>query len=223
MMDEGFHRESYYIDNFISGLKDEIAQHLYNHKPQSLQEARELARGQEHYLNVLDKRYKTSTISQKTTSSYTNYFKPNSYSAKTNTESSNPGPSPTSSTDSYRKLTLAEITDKKQKWLCFYCDQKFEPGHNCRKKKLFVIMNEDNETSNLEDEEIAIIWEGEEHPNQDKGTNEEAKVSFHAITGYVGTGTLKIQGKLGNRPINILLDSGSTNNFISQYLAKNYN
>lgn len=33
MMDEGFHRESYYVDNFISGLKDETVQHLYNLKP----------------------------------------------------------------------------------------------------------------------------------------------------------------------------------------------
>lgn len=45
MLQEGFHRESYYIDNFISGLKEEISQSLYSNKPQSLQEARERARG----------------------------------------------------------------------------------------------------------------------------------------------------------------------------------
>lgn len=33
MVAEGFHRESYYVDNFISGLREEIAQHLYNLKP----------------------------------------------------------------------------------------------------------------------------------------------------------------------------------------------
>ncbi|KAL8092282.1 hypothetical protein AgCh_034538 [Apium graveolens] len=59
MAEEGFHRESYYIDNFISGLKDDIAQYLYNQRPQTMQEARDMARGQEFFLSVLDKRFKT--------------------------------------------------------------------------------------------------------------------------------------------------------------------
>lgn len=78
MAEEGYHCESYYIDNFISGLKDDIAQYLYNQRPQTMQEARDMARGQEFFLTVLDKRYKTVNSSHKgnytqasSTSSYT--------------------------------------------------------------------------------------------------------------------------------------------------------
>lgn len=60
-MEEGYHRESYYIDNFISGIKEEIAQYLYNQKPQTMKEARNMDRGQEFFLTVLDKRYKSTS------------------------------------------------------------------------------------------------------------------------------------------------------------------
>lgn len=58
MAQEGHQRESYYVDTFISGLKEELSQASYNHKPSSLKEARNMARGQEFLLDVLDKRYK---------------------------------------------------------------------------------------------------------------------------------------------------------------------
>lgn len=52
MKEEGFHRESYYIDNFISVLREDIARYLYNQKPQTMQEARDMARGQEFILTL---------------------------------------------------------------------------------------------------------------------------------------------------------------------------
>ncbi|KAL8107546.1 hypothetical protein AgCh_024096 [Apium graveolens] len=190
MAEEGFHRESYYVDNFISGLKEEIAQHLYNHKPQSLQQARELARGQEHYLNMLDKRYKSATNTMKTHPYSTVNYKIVSSYPKPTTEASKPQPAPTTSNDGYKKLTLAELTERKQQGLCFYCDQNFEPGHNCRKKKLFIIMNEGTHgTSNLDEEGIAISWE---EPALNSETTTEAQMSLHALTGLGGDGTLKM-------------------------------
>lgn len=45
MAQEGQQRESYYIDTFISGIREELSQALYNHKPSTLQETRNMARG----------------------------------------------------------------------------------------------------------------------------------------------------------------------------------
>lgn len=64
--EEGFHLESYYIDNFISSLREDIAQYLYNQKYQTMQEARDIARGQEFLLTVLHKRYKAAKKLPKT-------------------------------------------------------------------------------------------------------------------------------------------------------------
>lgn len=66
MAEEGCYREFHYVNNFISGLKEEIAQYMYNHKPQNLKQARDMARVQEYFLLVLDKSYKTSNNSGST-------------------------------------------------------------------------------------------------------------------------------------------------------------
>lgn len=45
-------------------------------------------------------------------------------------------------------------------------------------------------------------------------------MSLHALTGSKGDVTLKIQGVLKDKKISILVDSGSTHNFVSQNLVK---
>jgi hypothetical protein len=45
-----------------------------------------------------------------------------------------------------KKLSQAELKERRDKGLCFNCDDKFSPGHRC--KKLFLIegiYEEDNE------------------------------------------------------------------------------
>lgn len=42
---DGIHNENYYVDSFLSGLKEEISSALYLNKPHSLKEARDKARG----------------------------------------------------------------------------------------------------------------------------------------------------------------------------------
>lgn len=139
MSQEGHHRESYYIDTFISGLKKELSQALYNNRSKTLQDAWNMARGQEYLLGVLDKRYKTS--SKSAGSGYSSFsrigYSIGKYTppASTKLEMKNTG-------EEIRRLTLEEITDKKKKGLCFHCDEKFVPGHNCRKKKLFIIIED---------------------------------------------------------------------------------
>ncbi|XP_063938080.1 uncharacterized protein LOC135147942 [Daucus carota subsp. sativus] len=208
MAEEGFHRESYYIDNFISGLKDDIAQHLYNQKPKTMQEARDLARGQKFFLTVLDKRYRAMGTHTKTL--------PKSY--PTRSFSDNTGSKPP--TEGFKKLSLAELTEKRQKGLCYHCDQKYEPGHDCRKKKLFVLIGDEEVAAVQNEEELTITWEGcnTEQPQEDECA--AAKVSLHAMNGSQGSGTIKLQGNIQGHLVNILVDSGSTHDFMSQNLAK---
>lgn len=82
-----------------------------------------MARGQEYFLSVLDKRYKTYGTSK--------YHGPNNYSKNILTNAKSPGefnPSEGSTvkqgSEGFRKLTYAEISEKKQKGLCFHCDKK---------------------------------------------------------------------------------------------------
>ncbi|XP_074346537.1 uncharacterized protein LOC141685327 [Apium graveolens] len=196
MLQEGFHRESYYIDNFISGLKEEISQHLYNQKPQTLQEARDRARGQEYYLTVLDKRYRASKFSHPSGTNHSNSItklptdKPATYCKPPEIS---------------RRLTLAEINERKLKGLCFHCDKKFEPGHDCRKKKIYIMVGDEGEDCKSDGKDLAVVWEEDNTQNNAEG-EEIAKISLHAMTGSVGSCTIKLKGQIKGKTITILVD-----------------
>lgn len=51
--------ELYFVNSFLSGLKDEISSTLYLHKPSSLKDARDKARAQECVIEAMEKRPKT--------------------------------------------------------------------------------------------------------------------------------------------------------------------
>ncbi|GKV34701.1 hypothetical protein SLEP1_g43051 [Rubroshorea leprosula] len=48
-----------------------------------------------------------------------------------------------------RTLSEKELEEKKAKGLCFWCDEKFVPGHRCHQKKLFNI-----EVASFEEEDV---------------------------------------------------------------------
>lgn len=52
----GNHSESYYVDNFLSRLKEEISSSLYLNKPLNLKEATDKARRQESLIELMDRR-----------------------------------------------------------------------------------------------------------------------------------------------------------------------
>ncbi|GKV00657.1 hypothetical protein SLEP1_g13320 [Rubroshorea leprosula] len=104
--------------------------------------------------------------------------------------------------------------EKKQKGLCFWCDERHGPGHRCSKKKLY----------NLEiisiDEDAGSVETNDENFDLNQMLITEPHISTHALTGEVGYNTIKMIGQVGKRQILILIDSGSTHNFLNAKLAK---
>ncbi|XP_071681602.1 uncharacterized protein [Lolium perenne] len=99
----------------------------------------------------------------------------------------------------FKKLTPAEMDDRRAKNLCFNCDEKFVRGHRC--KRLFYIQSADDEEEPLAD------------------AHEEAKISLLAVTGIPTSDTMQVAIRIGDRDLVALLDSGSTHNFIHEELA----
>lgn len=58
--------------------------------------------------------------------------------------------------------------------------------------------------------------------NEDANTNDLAEISFHAFFGNTTGTTMKLQGTLNGRKVLLLVNSGSSHNFISQKLLNNY-
>lgn len=81
-------------------------------------------------------------------------------------------------------------------------------------------MGEDDKNDVGEGENPVIMWEDDSNSNSNPDKDNDIKVSIHALMGSKGTKSLKIQGNLQGRDISILLDSGSTHNFLSLGLDK---
>lgn len=97
---------------------------------------------------------------------------------------------------------------RREKELCFNCDEKFIRDHHCS-SKLFLLIADDDEVSQ---EEISLddaFLVAKEHDDQSP-----AQISFHAISGHVDLETLWLVGFVSDKKVLILVDRGSTHNFI---------
>lgn len=50
-------------------------------------------------------------------------------------------------TKQIKRLTSKELEEKRQKGLCFWCDEKFTPSHRCNRRQIYMlsIVNEELE------------------------------------------------------------------------------
>lgn len=215
---DGSHKENYYVDSFLSGLKEEISSALYLNKPITLRDARDKARRQESLIEVMDRRnrnYRKMGSSSSPTKMFSLGVKVQNAIVKEVTNK----PLPVG----VKKLTYTEMTERRNNGLCFNCDEKFSAGHVCKSKQIFMITIEE-ETGGCEEEETKVIWDVEEDCNpwgiNNKDNDVAADLSLHAISWTQGLHTIKVRGSIKNRQVSLLLDSGSSHSFISSALVK---
>ncbi|GJU03263.1 ty3-gypsy retrotransposon protein [Tanacetum coccineum] len=98
--------------------------------------------------------------------------------------------------------------------LCFRCPEKFFPGHKCNPPQfLLIIDNEEpipEDTSPGTDTIVTPIMNTEDH---------FLSISTAALFGLASPKALRITGHIRNRPVSILIDSGSTHNIIQPRIA----
>ncbi|KAK1583474.1 hypothetical protein Q3G72_024086 [Acer saccharum] len=99
---------------------------------------------------------------------------------------------------SFRQITGQEARERRAKGLCFYCDEKFVPGHRCQCPQLFMIEDTPLPSPLLDDD-----------VDEDTLLDELLPESlFHAIASTAHPQTLRVLGKLRNKEITVLIDSG---------------
>ncbi|KAJ0010545.1 hypothetical protein Pint_33757 [Pistacia integerrima] len=107
-----------------------------------------------------------------------------------------------------RKFSQTELQRRREQGLCYNCDEKYMFGHKC--KKLFLIDAE-------EEIELSKVVEEDNHDCEE---DETPAISLHALVGVQSSQTMHIQSRIGNTPLTVLIDSGSTHNFLHHGLAK---
>ncbi|KAG6495596.1 hypothetical protein ZIOFF_043422 [Zingiber officinale] len=85
-----------------------------------------------------------------------------------------------------KRLNRTEMEERRVKGLCFNCDELYIPGHRC--KRLFGL-------EGLED------YDEQNHV-------EDVEISLNAITGTHAPQTMRIQGRINDTPLLVLINSG---------------
>lgn len=113
----------------------------------------------------------------------------------------------------HKRVSNAEMEEMRAKGLCFWCDEKFMFGHKCSGRRLYSLVLEPA----VEGEEV----EGSTLMEPKEG--DVAELSLYVLCGLemsLENQTMKLIGYDKKRRLNILIDSGSTHNFLDLAVAK---
>jgi hypothetical protein len=113
-----------------------------------------------------------------------------------------------------QKITQFQMEDRRKKGLCYTCDSKWVRGHVCSVPKLFLIeaVPEDSNTGSGE-------LPQEEVDPSDFFFEEFLEISLNAIIGTPSPKTMRLVGIVQFHSLTILIDSGSTHNFLDVKFA----
>ena len=107
--------------------------------------------------------------------------------------------------------------------MCYNCDDQFQPGHRC--KRQFYLLIVEPETPDPQTEALIQLMLPPEptldpQPEPEPSVEPKPQISLHALMGHKIPQTLRVQGRINNHPLMVLVDSGSTHNFIQDRIAR---
>ncbi|KAJ8459415.1 hypothetical protein OPV22_032341 [Ensete ventricosum] len=112
-----------------------------------------------------------------------------------------------------KKVDKRRASQRSAKELCWYCDEPWSREHHCKKGRLLMIEpaeDEDNETYEEALEPKEETMEEESQPDN---------YAVHALVGYSNPQMMKVGGLLKQQLITVLINTGSTNNFLNSKVA----
>jgi hypothetical protein len=188
--------DAFFRECFISGLKEEIWAHVLMARPSTWVE--DTKRDKEAQQVVSSQNRKPSFI---------------------------PRPKPVTPTTpstplKIQKLTRDEMAKRQLKGLCYNCDEKYFPGHKCNEQKIFMAIFEDISEEDVETPLVSESLEITDITPPSDPPEVEPVISLNSLTGFSAPQTLKLIGYIKHRKVIILVDSGSTHNFIHRCISQ---
>jgi hypothetical protein len=121
------------------------------------------------------------------------------------------------------KLTRAEMVECQLKGICYNCDEKYFSGHKCKEQKIFMAILEDVSGEDVEAPLVSVSPEPTDITPPSDPLEVEPVISLNSLNGFSAPQTLKLIGYIKHRRVIILVDSGSTHNFIHLSIAQETN
>jgi hypothetical protein len=180
--------EKHQIDIFTNGLHNPLKTDVELEAPTTLEDAMALARTYEQRLNMVN--------------DPTPHPQPCAHSRSGTTAKPLALPAPTTASPTLspclKRLTPEEMAAKRERGECYNCTEKFSRDHLkvCPMKGIYLLQMDD------------ISEEAAE-------TGEDPPISLNAITGLAAADTMQLAVRVADKPLQALIDSGSTHSFIS--------
>ncbi|KAL8143658.1 hypothetical protein V2J09_016690 [Rumex salicifolius] len=117
-----------------------------------------------------------------------------------------------------RRISPEEMQDRRNKGLCWFCDEQYTPGHHLKHKKsqiYFLECDDDIDTPDAPLENPDSV--AEEFPPE---AVEQLHISLNALSGSTHFNCMRVVGQVGKTKLHILIDPGSTHNFLNLDVAK---
>lgn len=212
--------EAHALSIFLTNLHQHLALHVRQFEPTTLAAAAKIAKLHESAL--------AQTPIKNHRAPFNPNHKPNSFTPYKPKETTpllpNPDPKtqntkptfiPRSNTDTQaRKYTYQEMQDRHAKGLCMFCDEPFTPGHQMKHKRSHIyVMEGDNDDSDDEDQLQTAEITAEDLDNT------TPTVSVNALSGSASFNCMRVVGQYGKKKLHILIDLGSTHNFLDVNVA----
>jgi hypothetical protein len=118
-----------------------------------------------------------------------------------------------------QKLNRVEMAERQLKGLCYNCDDKYFSGHKCKEQKLFMAISEDISEEYVETPLVSESPDITDITPPSDPPEVEPIISLNALTGFSAPQTLKLIGYIKQQKVIILVDSGSTHNYIHCHIA----
>lgn len=189
---------------FIGGLRSEVRHDVELLHPSDVHEAIALAFQVDAKLT--DPKVRNSS---KNSNSFFNNFTNKKSSPLLISHSSSS--SKNSKASNVRKMSFEELQDRRKKGMCYSCPEKWVRGHVCANQQLLLLdvladRSVDMEVTDCDDQEDQHV--------------EIIACAVYGISAPQNIQTMKVTGLIKNCPVIVLLDSGSSHNFISLSVAK---
>lgn len=111
-------------------------------------------------------------------------------------------------------LSQEEMSQRRAKGLCYYCDEKYTKDHYLKHKKVQLFSLDCDEDDEFHE---ALEYAETEEKYEEM---EQARISINDIFGITDYTTMKVRGLHGKKTLYVLNDSGSTHNFIDKKVSE---
>ncbi|KAL6495833.1 hypothetical protein OROGR_030396 [Orobanche gracilis] len=108
----------------------------------------------------------------------------------------------------FKRLTGAGMREKREKGLCFRCDEPYHREHKCKNKQFRMIILEEDDVLDSDTE------------SQEVENFSSLQLSLCSTAGLTSTKSWKMQGQVQNKAVLVLIDCGASHSFISQDMVQ---